>query len=217
MAGADQGTRLANVLSSLPMDTLIATPLVKACEAQRQLAEVTKEFILDIGLNNKGTEDVPIYEAVDVKFSAKKGEKEIEITAPILAMVNVPSLQIQDVYIDFDCEVDMMDVQTSRVESAKSTDFSNNFSVSASARAGWLWGRARVNTSYSSAYRVKTSLATRNTSTSTMNTKAKYSFHIKAKNEHPAGLEKLLDILHDCVVEIEEDPEEKEETEETEE
>lgn len=212
MAGADQGKRLANVLSSLPMDTLIATPLVKACEAQRQLAEVTKEFILDMGLNNVGTEELPKYEAVDVKFTAKKGNKNIEITAPILSMVNVPSLQIQDVYIDFDCEVDMMDVQTSQVQSATSTDFSNNFKTSASFKAGWLWGKARVNTSYESAYKVKTSLSTKNTSSSTMNTKAKYSFHIKAKNEHPAGLEKLLDILHDCVVENDENSDEEETT-----
>jgi hypothetical protein len=114
-------------------------------------------------------------------------------------------MSVQDVNVDFECEVDMMDIKTDSNESTKQSDFENNFSVDASARGGWLWGRAKVNTSYSSSYKVKSTLTAKDSSTSKMNTKATYNFNIRASNEKPEGLNKLLDILQNCITETEQE------------
>lgn len=193
--GTSQATALSGIIQSLDMNKLIAAPLVKIAEAQGELVAVTSDFIKDIGLTNIGTEDAPKYEAVTVDFKAKKGDTSVDINVPILAIVNIPSLSIKTVDIDFTCEVDMMD--KSHTEASKTTDSNLSNSIEVTARYGW--GPVKVGVKASSKYDLKTTISKKSTNDSSMNTKAKYEIHVTARDEQPIGLQKLIGMLNDCI------------------
>ena len=117
-----------------------------------------------------------------VESAARYQEMRLEV--PILAMLPIPFIRIDLTTIDFNAKINSMEY--------RKTD--TNFKVDASleAKAGWLWGSAKlkVSTSYQ-----------RNTSQG-MNVERTYSMavHIKAvQDEMPAGMEKVLGILEDAI------------------
>jgi len=99
---------LANQFKGLPMEDLIGGPLVAAVNAQGKMAMQTAEFINDVGIN-KDTGELNT-----VGFSYKKTEKDENnnekesvktIAVPVLAMVNIPSLKVKKVDVNFEMEV----------------------------------------------------------------------------------------------------------------
>ena len=100
-------------LTNMPIEHLIATPLIAAGKAQKLLAQVTIDFIRSIGLQDDGAGGL---EAVTVEFSYEDTKTSVDASGnetgdesrtinykvPLLAIVWVPSLFIQTVDIDFD-------------------------------------------------------------------------------------------------------------------
>ena len=87
---------------ALPIEDLIGAPLVAAAQAQGKLAGVTVDFIKAIGLNNSGTEEAPVYEAVSVDFTYTSSDgDETSLKVPLLSIINVPSLSVKTAKVEF--------------------------------------------------------------------------------------------------------------------
>jgi hypothetical protein len=117
---------------------------------------------------------VPAQDAIDAKYEIQ------QLEVPILTMLPIPYLRIEDVTIDFNAKIDS-------VEFTK-LDESLKIDASTEASAGWVWGSAKLNVSVG--YQ-------RNTQQGT-NVQRTYSMavHIRAvQDEMPAGMLKVLDIL----------------------
>lgn len=182
---------IANQYSGLDMGALIGGPLKASCDAQTTLAMSTVNFIQEVGfhtdngisktrvadfsfdrtvMNGKDELGNPIYEKEEVKMSV-----------PLLAMVNVPSLMIQDVDISFDMEV------SSSESSENSKDKSGSMSGSATfSLGGFLKGSASI----------AGKVSTYSSNTRKSDNSAKYHVEVKAtQGGTPEGLSRVLDII----------------------
>jgi hypothetical protein len=172
---------VAGELQALPFGTLIGAPLDAAIEAQARAAVSSVNFIRSIGFDDKGA-------VQNVTFTAKKGDTETEITVPLLTIVPIPFIRIDDMTIDFKASV------TSSTETADKTVQSTSKSAKVSASARYLFFKANLEASISSK---KDSESTKNSKYSVETT---IDIHVHAvQDELPAGLAKMLNILADTI------------------
>jgi hypothetical protein len=123
---------------------------------------------------------VPAVAAVAAKDAVKAVYETQELEVPILTMLPIPYLRIEDVTIDFNAKIDS--IEYTKIDETLNVD------ASLEASGGWAWGSAKLNVSVG--YQ-------RNTQQGT-NVQRTYSMavHIKAvQDEMPAGMQKVLDIL----------------------
>ena len=98
----------AEVFKGLPMRELIGAPLQAACESQQKLAESALDYMLRIGF-----EEGDLKNARLIKFNLERPVETpdgvttstIEVQAPFLGLVPIPSLLIESVDVDFQMEV----------------------------------------------------------------------------------------------------------------
>ena len=202
----------AQELSSIDFESLLGGPLIAVVNAQAQAAMSSVKFIKDVGFKPAETEEFDAQETNEPIYVTFKYPKEIspyrpavtdgengttvvqdaqpavyeqmELTVPILTMLPIPFIRIEETEIDFNA----------KINSIESRRHENAFRASAAleAGAGWLWGSARLKVS--SSYQSKTRTGTE--------TKRTYSMavHIKAvQDEMPAGMERLLGILENAI------------------
>ena len=169
---------ITNSLSSLPIEDLVAGPLVASALAQSQLAQITHDFIVDVGLEapTSTTSTDPV-NAKTVSFSfVNANENTSTITVPLLAIVAIPSLSVKKVNVDFS-----IDIRTS---------FRRNVEAGATleAKQKWWGGYAKFEGSVAS----KT--------TRTTDHAAKYSFSVEASDDgSPEGLGIMLGLLNNMI------------------
>jgi hypothetical protein len=180
-------------LASIDFESMLGGPLVAVVNAQAQSAMATVNFIKEVGFKKPSSDQIagddtetelPIY----VKFKYKKGSgddaTEHFLEVPILTMLPIPYLRIDETTVDFKAKINSV--------SYRKTDTNLKIDSSLEAKAGWLWGSAKlkVNCSYQ-----------RNTQQgNTVNRAYSLDVHIKAvQDEMPAGMEKILDILEDSI------------------
>ena len=163
---------IANQFSGLPIDNLIAAPLLAAAEGQKSLAHTTAQFIEEIGLDKDGN-------ATSVKFNMEDGNKKIELNAPLLSIVNVPSLMVDTIDIEFQMEV------SAQQASKSSTDVSAEVKAS----GGFACWKASFTGKVSPS----------NSSNRSSDSSAKYQVKVHGKQEKPEGLNRMLDLLTDCI------------------
>ncbi|OZG75257.1 hypothetical protein BTA51_02410 [Hahella sp. CCB-MM4] len=98
---SDEKNLIGAEFQALPLDFMIAAPLVAAVKAQRVAAETTRDYIQSM-IDKDG-------KPLTVDFSVQKvnggANNSIDVKAPLLAMVPVPHLQIQSLDIHFTFEV----------------------------------------------------------------------------------------------------------------
>lgn len=156
----------------MPISELIAAPLEAAIEAQSRLARSTVDFITEIGFEkDRNGDDRARDLAFVVQRPGKDGAKSerMEVLAPLLALVPVPSLAIEEMNINFQMEVTSTDKVSEKSETGGTAD-----------------GRIVVAGKISS-----NADHTRET-----NQSAKYQIEIKARRQTPPeGLSKLLDVF----------------------
>lgn len=168
----------------LPMRDLIGAPLQAACESQQKLAESALEFMTRIGF-----EENDLSQARLIKFNLQRPVETpegittstIEVQAPFLGLVPVPSLLIESVDVDFQMEV---------TSTEKTQD---NFSSEISTKAGYkgLFSRVSVD--------VQGKISSSRENTRSTNQTAKYQVHVCARQQQPTeGMSKLMDILASC-------------------
>ena len=176
--------QLSNQFKSLPMESLIGGPLQAACNAQVQLAKAEANFIREIGLIEDPvdsgefvtrTVDFKTERPVTMPDGTIKSEK-ISLEAPMLAIVPIPALLVDEVDVRFTMEVKNSMEETKKLDAEAKLE----------AKAGW--GPFSV--------KVSGSISAHSSSTRKSDNSAKYDVHVHARQmEPPEGLMRILDHL----------------------
>lgn len=196
--------RAVQELKQIPFAHLIGAPLKAAIEAQALAAQSTIEFIQKVGFKQDISDptdflfadtenDAEAGELRNVTFSyTKLDENETEssfsLTVPLLSIVPIPYLRIDEMTIDFKAKL------TDAIQRKTSTSFELNASVKGGYSA--FWSPIKLEFRVSSTYKTNSSTQA--------SQKREYSMdiHVRAvQDEMPQGLSKILDILEDVVTE----------------
>jgi len=203
-------------LSSIDFESMLGGPLVAVINAQAQAAMTTVNFIKEVGFQKKKAEedaggDTGVEKPIYVSF---KYPKEIapyqpavvanpsatppvaasaavpakyetqELRVPILTMLPIPFIRIDETTIDFNAKINSVEY--------RKTDTNLKVDASLEAKAGWLWGSAKL--------KVSTSYQRSTTQGNSVNRNYSLQIHIKAvQDEMPAGMEKILGILENAI------------------
>lgn len=181
---------IKNHFSGLPMESLIGAPLKAACDSQVMLARSTVDFIRDVGFDGDKTRTADFsytrHRVVgkDVAGNDIFGDERVGLEVPVLAIVNIPSLMIDDVNITFDMEVKSS--ETSKSEESKEGKFS------AKTKVGWG--------PFSATASISGSVSSHKENTRSSDNSAKYHVSVNAKQGGtPEGLLRVLDIIAESV------------------
>lgn len=175
---------VSSKFKGLPIKDLIGAPLKAACDAQVDLASSAYDFITRIGFN-----DAECTETKLVKFNLTRPvetpdgirKTELEVQAPFLGLVPLPSLLIEDVDISFQMEV----TATENEKNVTNTEVATN-----STFKQW-WSPVSVS--------VQGKVTTSRENTRSTNQTAKYQVHVSARQQQQTeGLSRLMDIMASC-------------------
>lgn len=169
---------IAEQFAGLRMDQLIGGPLTAAADASTLLANSTAEFINKVGFNQDGKVRTVTfsYQARSINDDGTSNLDTMKVDVPMLAIVPIPNLQIDEVNILFDMEVK----QSERSE--KSMDMGANLSTSMN------FGFVKVN--------VTGSVSAHSSNTRSSDNSAKYHVDVRATNHGiPEGLARVLDMM----------------------
>jgi len=171
----------------LPMEDLIGAPLIAAANAQGKLANLTKDFITEVGTDNGKVKTVDFTYGKTLKKAPNSDDvEEVDktLSVPLLAIVNVPSLSVKKVNIDFEMEVK----QQTQQKSSLATDTTVNVKYSS------FWSPISAS--------ITGSVSTSKETTRKTDNSAKYSVHVEARDDGPPeGLAKVLNILSGLIQE----------------
>lgn len=173
---------VAEQFAGLDMKSLIGGPLTAAADASILLARSTADFINDVGFDANGKIRTAAfgYERRSPNEDGTSNLEEMKVAVPMLAIVPIPNLQVDEVNILFDMEVK----QSERSE--KSTDLGASLSGTAK------FGPVKVN--------ITGSVSSHESNTRSSDNSAKYHVDIKATNHGiPEGLSRVLDMMAACI------------------
>ncbi|MDR1175012.1 MAG: DUF2589 domain-containing protein [Treponema sp.] len=164
--------------AGLDMGKLIGGPLTAAADASITLARSTADFINTVGFN-------PDQSARTVLFKFERSDQdplgnpvrnEMRMEVPMLAIVPIPNLQIDEVNILFDMEVKECE------KSEASLDAGAKFSLSAG------FGPVKIS--------ITGSVSVHQSNTRSSDNSAKYHVDVRATNHgYPEGLARVMDIM----------------------
>ena len=185
----------ADQFKGLPVEDLVAAPLLAAARAQGKLAGVTTDFINSVGMEE--TDEGLKARAVEFSFQRPVNhsdgtttQESAYLNVPLLSVVNVPNLSVTKATVDFN-----MEVKSSSVESKEK-------SASATVEASYKAWYSPVSAKFSG------TVASKDTSTRTTDNTAKYQISVQAEDRGPPeGLMKVLDMLNSSIQPITPDPE----------
>ena len=163
---------IANQFTGLPIENLIAAPLLAAAEGQKSLASTTASFITEVGMDDKGN-------TKSVTFNYDDGSEKVVLDVPLLSIINVPSLCVDSIDVEFNMEV----------STQSSTKSSTDVSTKVNASCGFACWKASF----------EGKVSHHSESNRSSDTSAKYSISVKGKQEKPEGLMKVLDMLNSSI------------------
>ena len=108
----------------------------------------------------------------------------MQIEVPLLTMVPVPFIRIEQATVDFNAKINAVEY--------RKTDTTIKVDAELEAKAGWLWGSARL----------KVNASFQRSTSEGVNVERTYSMavHVRAvQEEMPAGLERILGILEEGI------------------
>ena len=172
---------VAGELQALPFGSLIGGPLDAAIQAQARAALSSVSFIKQIGFKEDKSVET-------ITFTAKKGTEVSSITVPLLTIVPIPFIRIDEMTIDFKANI------TSATQSEDKTVESTEKQAKIEAGGSYLFFKASLEASISSK---KDSESTKSSKYAVETT---IDVHVHAvQDELPAGLAKMLNILTDTI------------------
>jgi hypothetical protein len=178
-----------NELNSLDFSKYIGGPMQAAVDAQNSAAMAQVNFIKEVGIKTEtvGTGDeartVESVNMIDFTFNRKNSQganETVTLQVPLLTMLSIPSLRIDEMTIDFNC----------KLNSVETHDTSQSLGVDVNVGAN-AW-KIKFNVSASYQYQ----------SSDTEKVQRTYSMkvHVRVVNdEMPAGLERMLNILESVI------------------
>ncbi len=179
------GTVAQNMLNGIDYSALIGGPLQAAISAQAMAAKSSWEFIQQVGLN---TTSDGHKEAVNVTFTYQKDGNLTTMIVPILTIVPIPMIVIDDISIDFKASINAS--SSSCTENSESTALD----VGGEAKAKLGWGPFSLSITARANYSSKKD--SKATSESRYSVEYTQDVHVHAKQaDVPAGLATVLNIL----------------------
>ena len=170
-------------LSAIPFGSLIGGPLTAAITAQANAAVSSVEFIKTVGFDKDGSVQNVLFK---YQGPGDTGLQTIEV--PLLTIVPIPFIRIDDMTIDFKASMS----QSTEREDKQSSVVEKSAKISGSAR--YLFFSARLDASISSK---KDSSSTRNSKYSVEYT---IDVHVHAvQDDMPGGMSKILNILTESI------------------
>ena len=194
MAGADDAQ--LKDFQGLPIQSLIVDPLVASAKGQRDLAMVTLDFINEFGFEeDKDTKQLKA-RTVDVEIErlieGKSAPLKQTLKMPLISMVTIPNLSIQDVEIDFTMEVKSHTEKTSSTGDTQVDGTTNKASGGASAS---FWG-VSVHAEASHEHTHTGTVTSKSSNTRTTDFSAKYDIKVSANQNQPAeGMSRFTQML----------------------
>lgn len=197
-------------LASIDFESLLGGPLVAVINAQAQSAIATVNFIKEAGFKKSAQEedagaDTTTEEPIYVSFKYPKEispfvpidnttspptpaqpavYEEHELKVPLLTMLPIPYVRMDTTTIDFNAKINSVEY--------RKTDSRLKIDSSLEAKAGWLWGSAKL--------KVATSYQRTSRQGSTVNRTYSMAVHIRAvQDEMPEGMERLMGILEGAI------------------
>ncbi len=180
---------LVQELNSLDFSVYIGGPMQAAIKAQHDASMSQVNFIKEVGFEGTGATSKLRY----VDFVYKKTvpnpvqgnetpvQSQVTLSVPLLSMLTIPALRIDEMTIDFNAKLNSVETQN------VSSEFQGSASLSAK-----FW---KVKFNASASYKKTTS------STSTTEKTYTLGVHVKAVNDElPAGLARIMDMLEDAIV-----------------
>jgi len=199
-------------LSSIDFESMIGGPLVAVIHAQAQAALSTVNFIKEVGFKKPAADedagnDTTTRDPIYVKFrypkeispyqpavpaangqpaqaavAAKYETQELQV--PILTLLPIPFVRLDLATVDFNAKINSIEY--------RKTDDRLKVDASLEAKAGWLWGSAKLKVSAS--YQRTTQQG------NTVNRTYSMAVHVKAvQDEMPSGMERVLGILENAI------------------
>ena len=169
---------ISEQFSGLPMKDLIGSPLAAAADASINLANSTAEFINRVGFDKDGNvRNVQFqYEKVSRNEDGTMNLDAMKVDVPMLAIVPIPNLQVDEVNILFDMEVKQSEKSDRAID------------ISASAQGSLDLGLFTVS--------VSGSVSVHDNNTRSSDNSAKYHVDVRAANHGmPEGLARVLDMM----------------------
>lgn len=209
-----------NTITNLPFENIIGGPMTAAIKAQSQAARETVSFIKEVGfrppapegdaeygsdidpsngaeLQPGGQGNAEMGEVRNITFTYKVTETDgseriAELIVPVLTVVPIPFLRIDEMNIDFLAKISevISNASSHSSSSAAHTNFSLGY------RSWWSPVRASFSASYSSKHSSSSSSSSRYSSEMTMNVNVR-----AVQDELPAGLSRVLGLLESMIKE----------------
>lgn len=183
---------VADSFKGLPISELIAAPFTAACDAQLMLAQAAYKYMTKIGFqtDDKGNTDLTkpnllkfnLERPVETSFGIETST--IEVQAPFLGLVPIPSLLIDNINVNFQMEVTASTSSTEKKAEEASLEANAEFKLG-------FFGKGHVE--------MKGKVSSSRETTRNTNQTAKYQINASASQQPPTeGLSKLMDILASC-------------------
>lgn len=169
---------IAEQFAGLQMDQLIGAPLRAAADASTHLANSTAEFINRVGFDEDGKLRTVAfgYQKRSVNEDGTSNLDEMQVAVPMLSIVPIPNLQIDEVNVLFDMEVKQSEREESGMDLGASISGSANFGICKVSVTG--------------------SISAHQSNTRSSDNSAKYHVDVRATNHGtPEGLARILDIM----------------------
>lgn len=180
---------MSDQFGGLDMASLIGGPLKAACDAQSMMASATAKFIQDVGTEvvdkDKGTRKLrttafSFARSITDEKTGKIKTENVSMNVPLLAIVKVPTLAIDNVDVTFDMEV----------KSSTTSENKKDEDASLEVNGGYKFGGFHVDAT------IKGSVSCHESNTRSSDNSAKYHVQVHAKDYGmPEGLSRMLDVL----------------------
>ncbi len=180
---ADDVVDIYSGLKGIPIDHLVATPLLAAARGNMALAQVLQEFVYTVGYENGEPPNTNL-----VKFDLARpvptsddptATETVTVNVPLLALVPLPALLVDRVTIDF--------------TTTTTTITKNDAGI-----------KAKVGASYGvGALQASASLSAHADHMRTTNQGATYTFRVEASQQRATeGMSKMVDIFAATIVPV---------------
>lgn len=109
---------VAEQFTGLDMENLIGGPLMATANANMYMAQATAEFINDVGIDADGKVRTASfgYEKRTANEDGTSNVDTMKVDVPMLSIVPVPNLQVNEVNIQFDMEVEQSEESDSNTD-----------------------------------------------------------------------------------------------------
>lgn len=177
---------VGGIVNALPIEKMVAAPLVAAVKAQSEMSLSLAHFIQDVGIDKEGNMRMVTlkYEetAADSSDPTKTTTQTRYVQAPFLAMTGLPNLAVESADISFDLEV-----KTAEEEVNKNQE---DATVTTEYKSWWSPVTAKFTGTVT-----HSSQQTRST-----DTRAKYTFNVSARKQGtPEAFLRIIDAVTNSV------------------